>query len=114
MAYVRKTVDRWDIETNYGYGWEVEDCEYTRAEAVKRLKEYQAAKGYTNEAVFIDWCQGLPSILDTCYFYNRSAVADLGAILQQSERERARYTESQAEQLLTHLIYQELVKGARK
>lgn len=76
--------------------------------------EYQAAKGYTNEAVFIDWCQGLPSVLDTCYFYNRSAVADLGAILQQSERERARYTESQAEQLLTHLIYQELVKGARK
>lgn len=28
MAYVRKTVDRWDIETNYGYGWEIEDCEY--------------------------------------------------------------------------------------
>lgn len=23
MAYVRKTVDRWDIETNYGYGWEI-------------------------------------------------------------------------------------------
>lgn len=41
MAYIRKTVDRWDIETNYGYGWEVEDCEYTRAEAVKRLKEYR-------------------------------------------------------------------------
>jgi len=41
MAYVRKTVDRWDIETNYGYGWEIEDCEYTRAEAVKRLKEYR-------------------------------------------------------------------------
>lgn len=76
--------------------------------------EYQAAKGYTNEAVFIDWCQGLPSIFDTCYFYNRSAVADLGAILQQSEWERARYTESQAEQLLTHLIYQELLKGGRK
>lgn len=74
--------------------------------------EYQAAKGYTNEAVFIDWCQGLPSILDTCYYYNRSAVADLGDILQQSERERAQYTEEQAERLLTHLIYQELVKGA--
>lgn len=41
MAYVRKTVDRWDIETNYGYGWEVEDCKYTRAEAMKRLKEYR-------------------------------------------------------------------------
>lgn len=40
--------------------------------------EYQSRKGYTNEQVFIDWCQGLPSILDTCYYYNRSAVADLG------------------------------------
>lgn len=28
MAYVRKTVDRWDIETNYGYGWEIEDLIY--------------------------------------------------------------------------------------
>ena len=41
MAYIRKTVDRWDIETNYGYGWEIEDCEYTKTEARKRLKEYQ-------------------------------------------------------------------------
>ena len=63
--------------------------------------EYQAAKGFTNEAVFVDWCQGLPSVL-----------ADLGDILEQSERERAQYTEAQAERLLTHLIYQELVKGA--
>ena len=74
--------------------------------------EYQSRKGYTNEAVFIEWCQGLPSVLDTCYYYNRSAVADLGDILEQSERERAQYTEAQAERLLTHLIYQELVKGA--
>lgn len=73
--------------------------------------EYQAAKGFTNEMVFMDWCQGLPSVLDTCYYYNRSAVADLGDILEQSERERAQYTEKQAERLLTHLIYQELVKG---
>ena len=41
MAYIRKTVDRWDIETNWGYGWEIEDCEYTRAAAVQRLKEYR-------------------------------------------------------------------------
>ena len=74
--------------------------------------EYQAAKGFTNEAVFVDWCQGLPSVLDTCYYYNRSAVADLGDILEQSKQERAQYTEDQAERLLTHLIYQELVKGA--
>lgn len=74
--------------------------------------EYQSRKGYTNEQVFTEWAQGLPSVLDTCYYYNRSAVDDLGAILEQSERERAQYTEDQAERLLTHLIYQELVKGA--
>ena len=41
MAYIRKTVDRWDIETNWGYGWETECSEYTRAEARQRLKEYR-------------------------------------------------------------------------
>ena len=41
MAYVRKTRDRWDIMTNYGYGWACECSEYTRAEARQRLKEYR-------------------------------------------------------------------------
>lgn len=63
---------------------------------------------------FRDWCAGLPSVLDTCYFYNRSAVDDLGAILEETEREKARYTEQQAEQFLTDLIYRELLKGAAK
>lgn len=38
--YIRKTRDRWDIMTNYGYGWECECSEYTRTEARKTLKEY--------------------------------------------------------------------------
>jgi hypothetical protein len=41
MAYKRKTVDRWDIMTNYGYGWEVECSEYTRKEARQTLKDYR-------------------------------------------------------------------------
>ena len=63
---------------------------------------------------FRDWCAGLPSVLDTCYYYNRSAVDDLGVILEETEQEKARYTEQQAEQLLTDLIYRELLKGAAK
>ena len=39
--YERKTVDRWDIETNYGDGWEVECSEYTRAEAKRTYREYR-------------------------------------------------------------------------
>lgn len=40
MAYTRKTRDRWDIETNWGYGWECECSEYTYKEARQRYREY--------------------------------------------------------------------------
>jgi hypothetical protein len=39
--YKRKTRDCYDIETNWGYGWEVECSEYTYSEARQRLKEYR-------------------------------------------------------------------------
>lgn len=41
MAYVRKTRDYWDIETNWGYGWEVENTEYTWPDAKRSAKEYR-------------------------------------------------------------------------
>ena len=65
-------------------------------------------------AAFADWCSGLPSVLDTCYYYNRSAVDDLGQILEETAEEKARFTEAEAERRLTWLIYRELSKGAAK
>lgn len=41
MAYQRKTRDRYDIMTNYGYGWEAEVSEYTYKEAKQTAKEYR-------------------------------------------------------------------------
>ena len=41
MAYKRKTRDRWDIMTNYGYGWECECSEYTWSEAKQTAREYR-------------------------------------------------------------------------
>lgn len=67
----------------------------------------------TEKELFFDWCQGLPSILDTCYYYNRSAVNDLAVILEETETEKARYTEAQAEEMLTHLIYREIKKAVK-
>lgn len=64
------------------------------------------------QLAFRDWCAGLAGVLDTCYYYNRSAVDDLGEILEEIEAEKARFTEERAEQLLTDLIYRELKKGA--
>ena len=63
---------------------------------------------------FLDWCSGLPSVIDTCYFYNRSAVEDLGNILEETEQERKQYEESAAENLLTMLIYNEIRKEVEK
>ncbi len=60
--------------------------------------------------LFKDWCAGLPGILDTCYYYNRSALKDVQNILEQSDAEAARFTESQAEELLTSLIFREIVR----
>ena len=39
--YVRKTVDRWDIETDLGSGWEVESSYYDRKQAKEDFREYQ-------------------------------------------------------------------------
>ena len=68
---------------------------------------------HSERIAFLDWCSGLPSVLDTCYFYNRSAVDDLGEILEETDEQKARYTEEQAENLLTLLIYNELTKAER-
>lgn len=76
------------------------------------LQVYRGEKNHPiTPDLFEDWASGLPSILDTCYYYNRSAVDDLGAILEETEAEKARFTESQAESLLTSLIYRELMKA---
>lgn len=65
-------------------------------------------------AAFLDWSAGLPGVLDTCYYYNRSAVDDLAELLEETEQEKARYTEEQAEKTLTTLIYRELQRGAAR
>lgn len=72
---------------------------------------YNYSKNYYkfNEYLaFSEWCAGLPSVLDTCYYYNRSAVDDVAAILEETPEEAAKYSEADAEKLLTHLIYREL------
>lgn len=83
-----------------------------------RSNKYSAVEDYryynNNEyAAFIDWAQGLPSVLDTCYYYNRSAVDDLAIILEETEEEKNRYSEADAEKMLTYLIYRELTRGLK-
>ena len=84
-----------------------------RDEKYHLIQDIQYYKGSEANA-FADWCADLPSVLDTCYYYNRSAVDDLGAILEETKQERERYDERSAESLLTYLIYRELITEERK
>ena len=45
---------------------------------------------------FEEWASGLPSVIDTCYYYNRSAVDDLGEILEETTEEKTKYDELNA------------------
>ena len=84
-----------------------------RSEKYSLKEDYQYYKN--NEFLaFVDWCSGLPSLLDTCYYYNRSAVADVARILEQDESESKKYSECESEKLLTTLIYRELKRGEKQ
>lgn len=85
---------------------------------VFRFEKYHCIQDYkyynnSEQAAFADWCAGLPSVLDTCYYYNRSAVDDLAVILEKTEEEKKRFSEEDAEKMLTHLIYKELTRGIK-
>lgn len=111
----RQNVQAYIMQHFDGSNYDIETPETFKETAAIILatceKEKYYSQGRTGAETFKDWAQGLPSILDTCYYYNRSAVDDLGAILEETEAEKARYTEAQAEELLTSLIYRELCRA---
>ena len=55
--------------------------------------------------VFVSWAQGLALGQLFCYYYNRSAVDDLAEILEETDEEKSKYLEFEAEELLTKLIF---------
>ena len=58
--------------------------------------------------LFYDWCQGLPDTLKTEDYFLHSACDFLGGWLQETEQEKARFTETQAEEKITALLWREL------
>ena len=78
------------------------------ADAPARLKKYYSDSYYI---MFEDWVQGLPSLLDTAqYFYSGSACELLADWLQETPQEAAKYSEMQAEDKITKLLYREIYR----
>lgn len=79
----------------------------------KEEMKYRIEQNYSNPCfvIFEDWARGLALGGLFCYYYNRSAADDLATILEESFEERKKYTEQQAEELLTRLIYREMERA---
>ena len=88
------------------YAWEIFEEE----------KSYEIEQNYHNPnfGIFLDWARGLAMGNLFCYYYNRSAVDDLGEILEETDEEKAKYSEQQAEELLSRLIYREMEDAHRR
>lgn len=118
---VRDEIKNYIMELFDGSGHDIETPE-TFEETAKIIMEVfeveKAPEGayarMTREERFADWTAGLPSILHTSDYYLGSAVDILGDILKETEEEKARFTDSEAEKLLTYLIYRQLIKGCEK
>ena len=80
-------------------------------EKCKYSESYYSRIGYGKRDIFEEWAEGLPSVIDTCYYYNRSAVDDIAEILEEDETEKQNYNdERNSATLLTYLIYLEISK----
>ena len=82
-----------------------------KAEKLTHDNRYKAGR-ISKQDLFIEWCSGLCSAIDTSYYYNVCAVDLLGNWLDQTEAEKNKFSESEAEYRISSLIYRELLAHA--
>lgn len=80
---------------------------------VKEAYSTPSERSQNEQEAFINWLQWLPSIIDSSYCYTVSAVETLGDILEETKEERARFSESEAESLLSYMIYRRIKKAIK-
>lgn len=119
---VRGKVRAWIMENTTFEGYdELQNVDTSNfAEVARALldtceKEKFYCRYATVQGMMLDWFQGLPSVLDTAhYIYHCNAVNLLGGWLEETEAEKARFSESQAENMINVLIIREILKGVRE
>lgn len=88
----------------------INQCFYD--EYVQHNLQFKAGR-ISRQDLFEEYAKGLPlgGLFD---YYLHSAVDTLGDILEESETEKASYTEEKAERMLTRLIYREMTREAKR
>lgn len=80
-------------------------------EAIRHNARYEARR-ISHYELFREWAAGLPLPIFDYFNFNGDAKKILGDILEETEEERDRFSESDAENMLTRIIYNRLVKNA--
>lgn len=105
----------YEPEKNYlqpGNRHELATCIYETYESEKKNNDNLYKTGrIIDSALFEEWAAGLAMCGMFDFWYYTTAVKILGDILEETETERARFTESDAEKMLTSLIYREVIKN---
>ena len=104
--YRNMKLDKNNVDQVLAFAWSI-----FKEEKSGEINRYRFINEYQ---VFKDWASGLALGNLFCYYYNRSAVEDLGNILEESSAEKAKYKEEDAEELLTRLIYREMTRAYNK
>jgi hypothetical protein len=128
---IRNYIKEWSLDTleerndwsrkEGGKAWNLDKIENIAAAIMDIFRdekpvsdEYAYRARMSEYDVFKEWASGLSMGGLFCYYYNREAVEDVKQILQETDSEAARFTESEAEELLTRLIYREVSTLATK
>lgn len=86
--------------------------EIFKAEKLAHDLRYKAGR-ISRQDIFIEWCSGLCSAIDTSYYYNVSALDLLGNWLHQNEYEKSQFSECEAERKISCIIYREIMQQVR-
>ena len=98
--------------------WETLDVTSFREVCRALLETCEKEKFYcsypSKAAMMEHWFCGLPFVINTAhYIYRANAVDMLGEWLEETESEKARFSESDAEKMISRLLIREILKGAR-
>lgn len=82
---------------------------------IEYLKNNNSRVKYSIQVLFSDWCAGLPSVLDTCYYCNTDPIDIISKILEMTPEEKENYSKKHQDDLkncqyLDYLIFREITK----
>lgn len=112
----RESIKKWIVDNYDDEGYDLKAESFKEiCENIKSIfeKEKSSRRACWCLEDFKEWCEGLPTLLDTWPLMTDEVINILGDILEETEEERNKYDGSQAWNLMASLIFREIDKASR-